>query len=439
MKLAELFGLGQRAPSRSGRQPVTPRDAIAACRRLVSDRSEVSRTRLAIEALDGYQSLAAGKRLEFFDLLIREFSPDPEAVGQAGDAYRSDPSPQNLIQLQKVVESPRDELFRRLNLAPEGTRVLVTMRAEALQASEQNPKLQPIATDLAHLFASWFNRGFLVLRRINWSTSAVILEKLVQYEAVHQIHGWHDLRRRLEADRRCYAFFHPTLPDEPILFVEVALTRSMSDNLQALFDPDLPVSNPNEAEWATFYAITNRQDGLRGVPFGSFLVKQVAEDLAKELPQIRKFCTISPVPGFRKWLAEKAAGAEWNPKLAPLGRVLAKIENAAWINDAAARMDLQRYVLPLSAYYLLNARASGEAQDPVARFHLKNGARLERINWPGDISATGVARSAGLTVNYVYRIPDIERNYELYTRERRVPCSRDIEALAKRFLPPVGF
>lgn len=439
MKLAELLGLGSRPSSRLERRTVTARNAIALCHRLTSDRSEVSRTRFATEALDAYQSLDAAARAEFFELLIREFSPDPEAVGQAGDAYRSQPSPQNLVQLQKVVESPRDELFRRLNLASEGTRILVQMRAQVLQESQHNPRLNPIATDLAQLFASWFNRGFLVLRRIDWRTSAVILEKLIQYEAVHQIHGWHDLRRRLEADRRCYAFFHPALADEPIIFMETALTRSMSDNLQALFDPDLPVLDPNDAEWAIFYAITNCQDGLRGVPFGSFLVKQVAEDLGKKLPHIKRFATISPVPVFRKWLAEKAGDAQSNPKLAPLGRVLAKMESAAWIDDAAARADLQRYILPLGAYYLLNARENGEALDPVARFHLKNGARLERINWPGDTSTAGVDRSAGLTVNYVYRLPEIERNYEMYTRERKVPCSREVEALAKRFIPPAGF
>lgn len=439
MKLAELLGLGSRLSLRPGARTVTARGAIALCHKLTSDESEASRTRLATEALAAYQSLDGPNRLEFFETLIREFSPDPEAVGQAGDAYRRNPSPSNLVQLQNVVESPRNELFGRLNLAPEGTGVLVKMRAEALRESENSPKLKPIATDLAHLFTSWFNRGFLVLRRIDWRTSAVILEKLIQYEAVHQIHGWHDLRRRLEADRRCYAFFHPALADEPIIFVEAALTRSMSDNLQALFDPDLPVLDAGEAEWAIFYAITNCQDGLRGVPFGSFLIKQVVEDLSKELPHIKRFATISPVPGFRKWLAQKAGGAESDRKLAPLARVLAKIENTPWASDAAARADLQRYLLPLGAYYLLNARENGDALDPVARFHLKNGARLERINWPGDTSVTGVDRSAGLTANYVYRIPDIERNYELYTREHKVACSREVEALAKRFIPPTGF
>ena len=297
---------------RPGRSRALPRGAtrtskktIALCHSLLSERGEVSGSRLAGEALDSYQALDDRARRAFFESLIREFSPDPEEVGQAGDAYRSDPSPENLARLQKVVEPPRQELFRRLNLAPDGTRILVAMRSQVLQESDGTARLKPIAADLAHLFTSWFNRGFLVLRRIDWRTSAVILEKLIQYEAVHQIQGWHDLRRRLETDRRCYAFFHPALPDEPIIFIEVALTRSLSDNVQALLDPDSAVLDAEAAEWAIFYSITNCQEGLRGVPFGSFLIKQVVEDLSKDFPRIRKFATLSPVPGFRRWLADK--------------------------------------------------------------------------------------------------------------------------------------
>lgn len=440
MKLAELLGLGARQSESEPRSATRmARKAIALCRSLVSERGEVSGSRLAAEALDTYQALDGPGRLAFFELLIREFSPDPKEVGDAGDAYRNDPSPEHLARLQDVVESPRQELFRRLNLAPEGTRILVNMRSQVLQDSMENPRLNPIATDLAHLFTSWFNRGFLVLRRIDWRTSAVILEKLIQYEAVHQIQGWHDLRRRLESDRRCYAFFHPALPDEPIIFIEVALTRGLSDQVQALLDPDSPVLDVESADWAIFYSITNCQEGLRGVPFGSFLIKRVVEDLSKELPRVRRFATLSPVPGFRRWLAEKAEAFAANPKLAPVAAAAAKLDDPHWMDDPLLRMELPQQLLPVAAYYFLHAKLNDEPVDPVARFHLKNGARLERINWLGDTSDAGLQRSAGLTVNYVYKLTDVERNHELYVREHKVAASREIETLAKRFLPPARF
>jgi malonyl-CoA decarboxylase len=440
LKLAELLGFSRRT-SRPLRRATshTSRKAVALCHSLLSERGEVSGSRLAAEALDAYQALDDRARRSFFESLIREFSPDPEEVGRAGDAYRSSPSPEHLARLQKVVEPPRQELFRRLNLAPDGTRILVHMRSQVLQESDRNSRLKPIAADLAHLFTSWFNRGFLVLRRIDWRTSAEILEKLIQYEAVHQIQGWHDLRRRLETDRRCYAFFHPALPDEPIIFIEVALTREMSDHVQALLDPDSPVLDAESAEWAIFYSITNCQEGLRGVPFGSFLIKQVVEDVSKDLPRIKKFATLSPVPGFRKWLTEKAPALQSSSKLAPFAAALAKLDSTQWIEDPALRADLPRQLLPLAAHYLLHAKLNQEPLDPVARFHLKNGARLDRINWLGDTSATGLQRSVGLTANYVYKLPDVERNHELYVREHKVRASREIEALAKRFTPPARF
>jgi malonyl-CoA decarboxylase len=440
LKLAELLGFTPR-PSRLMPRGSTrsSKKVIALCYSLLSERGEVSGSRLAAEALDAYQALDERGRRAFFEALIREFSPDPDEVGRAGDAYRSNPSPENLARLQRVVEPPRQELFRRLNLAPDGTHTLVQIRSQVLLESDRNPRLKPIAADLAHLFTSWFNRGFLVLRRIDWRTSAVILEKLIQYEAVHQIQGWHDLRRRLETDRRCYAFFHPALPDEPIIFIEVALSRGMSDRVQVLLDPDSPVLDAESAEWAIFYSITNCQEGLRGVPFGSFLIKRVVEDVSEEFPRIKKFATLSPVPGFRKWLSEQAAALQASPKLAPFADAIAKLDNPQWMEDETLRAELQRYLAPLCAYYLLHAKQNQEPLDPVARFHLKNGARLERINWVGDTSASGLQRSAGLTANYLYKLPDVERNHELYVREHKVRASRDIEALAKRFTPPARF
>jgi malonyl-CoA decarboxylase len=441
LKLAELLGFSssRRPPSPPRTGTRAARQAISLCRSLLSDRGEVSGSRLAAEVLQAYQSLDERGRRAFFDSLLREFSPDPEEVGRAGDAYRADPSPENLAQLQKVVEPPRQELFRRLNQAPDGTRILVEMRSQILRESDHSSRLKPVAADLAHLFASWFNRGFLELRRIDWRTSAVILEKLIHYEAVHQIQGWQDLRRRLETDRRCYAFFHSALPDEPIIFIEVALTRGLADKVQALLDTDSPVSDADAAEWAIFYSITNCQEGLRGVPFGSFLIKQVVEDLTKELPRIRNFATLSPIPGFRRWLADKAEALRSNPKFAPFAEAVAKLDSPNWMEDVSQRSDLQRAITSLCAWYLLHAKHNQEPLDSVARFHLKNGARLERINWMGDTSVSGLQRSAGLSANYQYKLSDMERNHEMYARERKVSASRDIEALAKRLGPSAAF
>ncbi len=365
---------------------------------------------LASEALGIYRTLDQPGQIAFFDILNRDFSPDPEAVGSAADAYRSDPSSEHLLRLQQVVEPPRQELFRRLNLAPEGTRGLVQMRSQVLREIDGGAGLETLAADLGHLLTSWFNRGFLTLQRIDWRSPAAVLQKLIEYEAVHQIQGWHDLRRRLEADRRCYAFFHSALPDEPLIFIEVALTRGMSDRVQPLLDPDSAVSDPQSADSAIFYSITNCQNGLRGVPFGSLLIKQVVEDLKKSLPKIRTFATLSPIPGFRRWLAAAV------PDLEP-GKL-----------DA----EMKRRLVPLCAQYLVNEKRGQEPLDSVARFHLKNGARLDRINWLADRSETGIKQSAGLMANYVYDVGDLERNHELYANSGRVVCSRRVQALVKR-------
>ena len=416
-----LNGSGPRHASRAARK------AILLCRNLLSERGEVSGTLLASEALAAYQALDDSSRSGFFDLLVEEFSPDPEQVGLAGDAYRATPSPENLTRLQAAVQSPREELFQRLNLAPGGIGVLVELRGRLLRKLDQNPHWEPVVADLERLLIAWFNRGFLELRRIDWRTSALVLEKLIRYEAVHEIHGWSDLRRRLAADRRCYAFFHPALPDEPIIFIEVALTQGMSDRVQPLLDPDLPVLPAESADCAMFYSITNCQEGLRGVPFGSFLIKQVVQDLGREFPRIRKFATVSPVPGFREWVAS-------HPELA---NVRAKLSQPAWWENRALSAELQQELVPWCARYLLQAKQGDalnarEPLDPVARFHLRNGARLERINWLGDISPMGMQRSAGVMVNYFYRLSDLERNHEAYTRDGEIVAASEIESLAKR-------
>ena len=386
------------------------------------------------DALAAYQSLQGMEPAIFFDLLVKEFSPDPEHVWRRAEAYRAEPTQTNLLLLQQAAEPPRQELFRRLNMAPGGTSVLVDMHRRLLSGMGENAHWLGIEADFAHLLRSWFNRGFLTLQRIDWRTSALILEKLIQYEAVHEIKGWHDLRRRLQADRRCYAFFHPALPDEPLIFIEVALTQGMSAKVQPLLDPDSPVLDPAGADCAMFYSITSCQQGLRGVSFGNFLIKQVAEDLGRELPRIKTFATLSPIPGFCQWLASTASAKNHGPIHAPLAAVVARLEQTRWFEDAKLSSELRQQLAPLCAHYLLHVKQALEPLDPVARFHLVNGARMERLNWLGDTSPAGMRQSAGMMVNYVYRLNDVERNHEAYARNREVVASHSLEALAEESL-----
>jgi len=400
---------------------------FALCDALLAESGEYASTALAREALEAYQRLDERGRREFFDVLARDYSPSPEAVAQSAAAYQADPSPHNLAQLQESVEPLRRELFRRLNAAQGGTAALVELRRELLNNLKANPHWRVIDADLLQLLREWFNRGFLRLERIDWRTSAIVLEKLIQYEAVHAIQGWRDLRRRLETDRRCFAFFHPQLPDEPIIFIEVALTRTMSAHIQPLLDIGSPVT-PANCDCAMFYSITNCQEGLRGISFGNLLIKRVAEELRREFPHLRRFATLSPIPGFRRWLEQKRS--ERPIELA----ALAKLEQPDWhvgeISDS-----LQRTLLRLCAYYLLNAKQGevreSEPLDPVARFHLGNGAVLERLNWMGDISENGIQRSAGLMVNYIYWLNELERNHERYWRESVIAASPQVEKLAR--------
>ena len=424
--------LGSIARAQPGDLPrAAVRDArrtIWLCHALLSERGDVSGARLAREALAAYQELEDAALGVFFDLLVKEFSPDPQEVGRAADTYRQDPSQASLIRLQRAVEPRRQELFRRLNMVAGGTAVLLEMRRRVLSLVGERPHYAGIDADLAHLFSSWFNRGFLVLQRIDWRTSALVLEKLIKYEAVHAIQGWPDLRRRLQADRRCYAFFHPVLPDEPVIFIEVALTRGVSTRVQPLLDLHSAITDPALADCAIFYSITNCQEGLRGVSFGNLLIKQVAAELGREFPRLKTFATLSPVPGFRTWLSGKAARypdlAEW----------LARIEAPGWQQDRQAAGELQRQLIRLCAHYLLYAKQGRDPLDPVARFHLGNGARLERLNWLGDTSDSGMRRSAGLMVNYVYRLDEVERNHEAYARDGRIVAARRFEVLARESL-----
>ncbi len=398
-------------------------DCLKLAEALVSGRGEATGVALAKNILASYEGLKPEGRIDFALGLTRRFGPDLNKLAKAIEKHQASPDAVSAAQVHAASEPRRQELIRRLNLAPGGTHALVKMREDVLAVLKQIPELKPLDEDFVHLFSSWFNRGFLVLRRIDWSTPANILEKIIRYEAVHAIEGWDDLRRRLEPqDRRLYAFFHPALIDEPLIFVEVALSADIPAAIAPLLAEkrgSLPIA---AAKTAVFYSISNAQTGLAGVSFGNFLIKQVVEDLKRELPQLETFVTLSPVPGFAKWLAAERKNPDSTAILPEDERNLAILDKSHGADRSGASEAAT--LLPLAAHYFLKAKdASGRALDHVARFHLGNGARLERINLGGDTSPKGLAQSHGLMVNYLYDLTKIEPNHEAFVNRGEVAAS----------------
>ena len=421
--------------------PVAPLDrARGLADALLSERGEASGAAVARELMASLRALAPGDRLAFYRYVSEGFLPAEAPLRAAAQAYLDDPTPARAATLADAAEPSRQELIRRMNMAPGGTAALVALRKDLLTQGRGDAALQALDADLKHLFASWFNRGFLDLRRIDWQTPAAVLEKLIAYEAVHEIEGWDDLRRRLAPDRRCFGFFHPALPGEPLIFVEVALTTGLATSIQPLLardgDEAAPHARAAAADTAIFYSISNCQDGLRGVSFGNFLIKQVVEELQAELPGITRFSTLSPVPGFRRWLrgrltaedragllrdadaqalriGDGAADGGAEDAAAALQRLL---EREGWPGDPATAEALEQVLPRLCALYLTTPAAGGRPGDPVARFHLGNGARLERVNWLGNTAPRGMTESYGMMVNYLYDPAQIEANHEAFVR-----------------------
>ena len=403
------------------------------CEQLLSIRGEASGVALAREILASYDDLKTGSRIAFFETLLSRFGPDRARIEAALEAWRQSPSDTTANELHKATEPRRQELFRRLNLAPQGTEALVHMREQLLDAMTRRPELAPIDTDFRHLFAAWFNRGFLVLRRIDWSTPASVLEKIILYEAVHQIHDWNDLRARIDPpDRRCYAFFHPALIDDPLIFVEVALTRDIPAAIAPILGAKRVPLDPDRANTAVFYSISNCQRGLAGVTFGSFLIKQVVADISRDFPRLSNFVTLSPAPNFGEWLRRERS-TPGSPALSEADRgALAKLDEEDWWNDRAVLAELRDPIMRAAATYYMTARdRRGFPIDQVARFHLGNGARLERLNWPADLSARARKQSFGLMVNYLYDLGDIEKNHEAFAETRAVIATSAVRKLAR--------
>lgn len=380
------------------------------CRDLLGSKGEISGYAIARQILDRYQAMDDTKRKAFFTFLATEMDIDTSAIATALEAYDADRSEAHFRRLMSATEPDRQELARRLNQVPGATARLVAMREDLLRFAAIDPSLGRVDADLRHLFASWFNRGFLVLRPINWQSPANVLEKIIAYEAVHAIDSWDDLRRRLQpTDRRCFGFFHPAMPDEPLIFVEVALTKGVPGSIQGVLAEERAQLSPTQADTAVFYSISNCQEGLAGISFGNSLIKQVVEDLSRELPQLKTFVTLSPIPGLMRWLREKA------------------------LHDHAKDPVQLRQ---LAAHYLLEAKnPKGAPRDPVARFHLRNGATVHDVHAQADLSPNGLEQSGGAMVNYLYDLGKITENHEDFATKNKVAASSSLRALARKTLP----
>jgi malonyl-CoA decarboxylase len=424
---------------------------------------EVSARAMAADLGRTYLELNAEGRRQFLGLLAHEYRVDEEALSESVKAWlelqqrNSEPNADRASQLYKVetdlrsaLTPPRVRLLAQFNALPEGVKFLVDMRAELIELARGDPILKGLDDDLKNLLVSWFDVGFLELRCINWDAPASLLEKLARYEAVHAVKSWTDVKNRLAPDRRCYAFFHPQVPDEPLIYVWVALVKGIADNVQALLDLKRNVlEDPSEADTAIFYSISNAQRGLDGISFGNFLIKRVVDSLAADFKHIKTFATLSPIPGFRPWLEQELAQspeqlllpserdtldkalAEENDSGASADILGVLCDHSRWRRDRDLQEAVRPVLMRLCARYLVLAKRKNRALDRVAHFHLSNGARIERINWLGDSSAKGLRESCGMMVNYRYRSGDIEKNHEAYQGEGKIQTSSTIKSLLK--------
>ena len=426
------------AGDRRGAPAARSENLVELCEDLLSGRGEASGVARAREILGHYAELTTGPRIAFFEALAERFGTDPARLEQAIASWRVNPSDLTAAEVHAASEPRRQELFRRLNLAPGGTVALVRMREQLMDSLGHRQKdLAAVDADFVHLFSSWFNRGFLVLRHIDWSTPAIVLEKIIRYEAVHEIRGWDDLRRRIDPpDRRCYAFFHPALVDDPLIFVEVAVEREIPGAIAPILASGRQqFVEPDKARIAVFYSISNCQRGLTGVSFGNFLIKQVVEEICRELPKLTTFVTLSPVPGFARWLAGELKDENSSAINAGDRITFELLDRPHWWTDPEIFSQLEGPLMRAAAWYFLRARnRRGTPVDPVARFHLGNGARLERINWLADTSERAIEQAYGLMVNYQYDLDHIEKNHEAYAEGRTVVASGAVQRLLR---PPL--
>lgn len=420
------------------------RERVEEC--LAAKGGEVSARARAAQLGTAYLDLNDTGRDRFLGLLARDYGLDRKAVDEKIAALSSAADAAAYAaaarELRQVLEAPRIKFLRQFSTLGEGIKFLTDLRADAYRLAKKDAALSPLDGELRDLLASWFDIGILELRRITWESPAAVLEKLIEYEAVHEIRSWADLKNRLDSDRRCFAFFHPRMRNEPLIFIEVALVEGMADNVQRLLDESAPHQDPRQADTAIFYSISNAQKGLAGVSFGGFLIKRVVDDLAHDFPNLKIFATLSPIPGFMGWLKEEIAAGkpllampEAN-EIAALAQsndgdtaLLAILADPGWPADPAKSEVLKPALLRLCTHYLLNERRGNQARDRVEHFHLSNGARVERLNWLADSSPKGLAQSAGIMVNYRYRQDEIDANHEAYTGEGRIAAAMAVRSL----------
>ena len=392
--------------------------------KLMGTNGEVSAIVTARELLDRYRALPTKEKLDFFTHIEQNYNADPQAIAAAYKTYAANSNSGNLNKLSRVTEPRRHELLRRLNQTPDATHDLVSMRSDLLEELKAHPELKAVDDDFVRMFTSWFGRGFLVLQTINWSTSAAILERIIRYEAVHEIKDWDDLRRRIDPpNRRCFAFFHPALVDEPLIFVEVALGQDIPGSISAILGDHIDAENLSpEFNSATFYSISNCQPGLKNISFGNFLIKQVVQELQAEFPTIKHFVTLSPIPGFESWL--QADRGDEPAALTALKQEMRTHTREGETTEEAAQL-LRRAIFN----YLVLAKSNKYPADAVARFHLGNGAMIHQVHIAADVSKKGLSQSRGAMVNYLYDLRFIERNHESYVTDGVVQHSEKLKSL----------
>lgn len=414
--------------------------AKSTAKKLLSARGEANAQSMAIKLIDSYEHLDKRSQIDFFQHLSSEFNPDPTLVMVAAQRYSTAPNESSLIDLFQTVEPPRQELLRRVNRAPAGTATILKMRQTLLSYLKEHPAFLATDADMHHLLSSWFNPGFLELHQITWNSPAQLLEKIIEHESVHAIDGWDDLRRRLQPDRRCFAFFHPQLPGEPLIFVEVALVPGIAKDVGGLINKQAPVGESKSFKAAIFYSISNCQPGLKGVSLGNFLIKRVAQKLIEEIPSLKIFSTLSPIPGFTHWLDADAPLSEDKLSPAQLRKWQEARKNlstgslgwaerlkSGWHPERCAEAE-KTALLRLCALYLMYKTPESRG-DAVGKFHLSNGATLHQINWAADLSKKGLQQSGGLMVNYLYELDKVEEQHEAFSN-KTVCYSRGVEKLA---------
>lgn len=409
---------------------------------------DVSARARTVELGAVYLQLSEKGRETFHDILAHDFDIDRQVLSdkirELQEAQSQEKAINAEIDLKNALVPPRIILLKQFSSLPSGLKLLIDMRAALLARVKEDRRLYKLSYDIKELLGAWFDIGMLDLQEITWNSPAALLEKLIEYEAVHEIRSWGDLRSRLDSNRLCFAFFHNKMPSEPLIFVEVALVNKLSSNIQELLNKEDEKNEPEQASTAIFYSISNTQPGLAGISLGNFLIKTVVQELSSEYDQLKHFATLSPVPGFRKWLGQKLASGDEDvlrPREAESMKDRFACENAAqklgdiltneWVKDSETANLVKPILTRLCVQYLVEERKGNRALDPVANFHLANGARLERINWLADQSEAGMKRSYGIMVNYYYELGDIEKNHEEYVTKAHIVTSRSVKSLLR--------